>query len=310
MIFMVSWAHSDMSATPPTPSVPVSSILDRPIVFVSGKGGVGKTSVSQAIAQARAEKGRRTLWVGFEDPTRPPGELRQVARNLQHLNCDAELAFREYMGQKLRFPGLAGFFTGNPVIKFLAKAGPGVHELVLLGKLWFEREHYDCIVADLPSTGYGLAMFQSIDNWSRIFQSGPLYRDAAEMLATFSDPVQTGQLIVALPEEMPLRESLELGGYLNRIFPKSAPGYIVNRRFVDLRSEPEAASIPADPSQWRSPLADSLADFALKRSILEAHNLRIWDEAGLTYSSLAWELPGSDGMVEGLCRQLEAGGHL
>lgn len=91
----------------PTPSrsASVPEVLSRPVIFVSGKGGVGKTSVSQALARVYAERGERTLWVGFEDPTRKPGELVRVARNLHYLNCEAATAFEEFMGIKLRSRG-------------------------------------------------------------------------------------------------------------------------------------------------------------------------------------------------------------
>ncbi|MFN7684835.1 MAG: ArsA family ATPase [Oligoflexia bacterium] len=284
----------------------MAEILKRPIVFVSGKGGVGKTSVSQGIARVLSQKGQRTLWVGFEDPTRKPGELTRISRTLHHLNCEAKTAFEEYMGLKLRFPGLAHLFVSNPLIQFLAKAGPGIHELVLLGKLWFEQKNYDRIVADLPSTGYGLAMFQSIDNWARIFQGGPLYKDAREMIQTFSDPKRTGQLIVALPEEMPLRESLELGDYLQKIFPSNPAAYLVNRRFPDLSHAAQSSGIDPDPSHWKSPLADSLLDFALKRSALETHNCRIWSNYSIPFESLDWELPGTE--ITGIAEQLSKRG--
>ncbi len=290
------------NSSPPSPSAPVPEVLSRPVVFVSGKGGVGKTSVSQALARVFAERGERTLWVGFEDPIRKPGELVRVARNLHFLNCEATTAFEEYMGIKLKIPGLAHLFVSNPVIQFLAKAGPGIHELVLLGKLWYERRNYDRIVADLPSTGYGLAMFQSIDNWARMFQSGPLHKDARAMIETFSDPRQTGQLIVALPEEMPLRESLELGEYLQKIFPQNAPAYLVNRRFPDLSGTPGVEGVDPDPSRWASPHASSLLDFAFRRSVLETHNTKLWDQAGVKHSGLDWELPGTE--IEGICRQI------
>jgi Anion-transporting ATPase len=300
-----------MQTSPSQPAAswtPVADVLRRPVVFVSGKGGVGKTVVSQAIAQVLAQKGHRTLWVGFEDPTRKAGELIRVAKNLHYLNCESTTAFEEYMALKLRIPGLAHLFTSNPVIQFLAKAGPGIHELVLLGKLWYERKNYDRIVADLPSTGYGLAMFQSIDNWARMFQSGPLYKDAKEMIETFSSPREAGQLIVALPEEMPLRESLELGDYLQKIFPTNAPAYLINRRFPNLASLPESTDLGSDPAAWNSPLAESLMDFALRRSALEAHNARIWDQQGIQYESLDWELPGAP--VLGVGNQLQKRGLL
>lgn len=266
----------------------IQKLLSRPMLFVSGKGGVGKTSVSQAIARAHARAGKKTLWVGFEDPTRPPGELRRRSKDLFELNCSAETAFEEYVGMKVRVPGLAHFFLRNPLVRFLAKAGPGIHELVLLGKPWYESRNYDRIVVDMPSTGFGLAMFQSIENWSKLFQGGPLHRDAAGMLETFADAGRCGQLIVSLPEEMPLRESLELEEYLLKLFPKNAPGFLVNRLLPDLRDDAGARSIGSDPDSWSSPLAESIQDFALRRSLLENHNLETWRSAGIALESLAW----------------------
>jgi hypothetical protein len=255
---------------------------------VSGKGGVGKTSVSQAIARAHANAGKKTLWVGFEDPTRPAGELKRIDRNLFELNCSAELAFEEYIGLKLPLPGISKLFTRNPLVRFLAQAGPGVHELVLLGKLWHERTEYDHIVADMPSTGFGLAMFQSIENWSKLFRGGPLHKDAKDMLDTFSSPEVCGQLIVALPEEMPLRESLELEEFLLRLFPKNPPAFLVNRLFPDLRGLARDRGLSMNPEEWATPLAESIQDFALRRSLLEHHNLMTWTKAGIEIEGLSW----------------------
>ena len=63
-------------------------VLNRNLLFVGGKGGVGKTVVSQAIALNHASRSKRTLWVTFEDPTRPMGKLKQINNSLWHINCD------------------------------------------------------------------------------------------------------------------------------------------------------------------------------------------------------------------------------
>ncbi|MBU6375415.1 MAG: hypothetical protein KGQ59_05425 [Bdellovibrionales bacterium] len=304
---------SNSSQTRPS----VKKLLSVPIIFVSGKGGVGKTAVSQAIARAKSKSGKKTLWVGFEDPTRPPGELRRVNKNLFELNCTAEEAFEEYMGIKLKVPGLGHLFSKNPLIRFLAKAGPGIHELVLLGKLWHERRNYDCIVADMPSTGFGLAMFHSIGNWSGIFRGGPLYQDSKGMLATFGNPEECGQLIVALPEEMPLRESLELEAFLLQLFPENPPGFLVNRLFPDVKKHAMARNVDVNPDQWPTPMAESIQDFALRRCLLEEHNLKTWREAQITIESLPWqrvypesELKEFEQVVIGLEKQIAERGWL
>lgn len=262
----------------------LSAAIRKNLIFVSGKGGVGKTVVSQALALALSREGKKTLWATFEDPTRPAGECVQMSPNLWHLNCDAGLAFEEYASMKIGIASLTRIFLKNPLVRYLAKAAPGIHELVLLGKIWFERDHYDHVVVDMPSTGYGLAMFQSTQNFSHLFKTGPLYRDAAEMLATFENSAQTAMLIVSLPEEMPLRESLELRDYLLGLFPKNAPFFLVNRKFPRLTLPEEEEANP--PDSWPQPFARDVRDYARKRSILESHNLKLWTEQGIGFHEL------------------------
>ena len=289
--------------------VNVSEVLNRNLLFVGGKGGVGKTVVSQAIAQSHAAHGRKTLWVTFEDPTRPLGQIHEVGRNLWHLNCDPSIAFEEYAALKIGIPRLTRLFVQNKLMRYLSQAAPGIHELVLLGKVWYERKHFDHVVIDMPSTGYGLAMFQSTDNFAKLFRGGPIHNDAEEMLATFRDPRVTGHLIVALPEEMPLVESLELNDYLMELFPKNPPAFIVNRRFPLI--EPDAGKIAEPPHSWENPLATSALDYVRKRNILEAHNLRIWEERKIRFGELMLvpppaEFGGEARIVSALASQLQA----
>ncbi|MCM2277736.1 MAG: ArsA family ATPase [Oligoflexia bacterium] len=296
--------------TPPRtlPFTPSDQLRGRKLLFVSGKGGVGKTAVSQALALARAREGKRVLWVTFEDPLRPAGELRQVPgpKGLWQLNCDATRAFEEYAALKIGMAPLTRVFLRNKLMQYLAKAAPGIHELVLLGKVWHERLNYDQVIVDMPSTGYGLAMFQSTENFRTLFKGGPLFRDAEQMLRTFSDPAQTGLLIVALPEEMPLQESLELHEFLLALFPENPSGFIVNRLFPRVTGPAEEQASP--PDSWPTPHATSVGEYLRKRSILESANLRIWSGAGLEYAALPYVPPAPgqsfDTLVEALSQEL------
>jgi anion-transporting ArsA/GET3 family ATPase len=297
-----------MKSSDPSSSLHLLQALNRKILFVSGKGGVGKTCVSRALAQllARSRPRKKILWVTFEDPSRPLGVLEQTAKNLWELNCESSSAFEEYIGLKLKIPSLAKLFTQNKLMRYLAKAAPGIHELVLLGKVWFERNHYDHVVVDMPSTGYGLAMFQSTRNFSKLFQGGPLHNDAEDMLKSFHDATECAQIIVALPEEMPLQESLELNTFLLELFPHNPPFFIVNRVFPHLGDD-QAEQLGPPPS-WSSPLAQDGKDYAIRRSLLEKHNLRLLSEHSIRWTEIEFIPPDSKntqqsvvaGMVEDL----------
>ncbi len=271
------------------------NVLSRRLIFVSGKGGVGKTLVSRAIARALPGK---ILWVCFEDPARPPQEQRRVKSDpsgtLDELNCESARCFQEYIGMKIGVPALAKIFLQSKLIQYLAQAAPGIRELVLLGKVWFERERFDHIVCDMPSTGHGLAMFQSMGNFSALFGGGPLARDAESMITTFSDPRQTGHLIVSLPEEMPLVESLELRDTLATIFPGNEPRFLVNRLIPGELATQLATSV-GHPDDWPTPVAESLEDYLRKRWVLERENVQIWERQGIRFGSLPFFPPPADG---------------
>lgn len=270
-------------------------ILKRKQIFVNGKGGVGKTVVSRAIAEALSRQSRRVLWVSFERADEPTAELTRISPQLWRLKASAVAAFEEYASLKVGIPFVGKLFARNRLIQYMAKAAPGIHELVLLGKVWHERQHYDHVVTDMPSTGYGLAMFQSVHNFSRLFRGGPIQRDAQEMLSTLGDPQVTGQVIVALPEETPLREALELGDTLrSSILPSDQPLFIANRCFPERSPGERTTDLcepKASPESWPTPFADSLQDYATKRRVLEAHNLRIWRSQGAEFIRLPWIPP-------------------
>jgi anion-transporting ArsA/GET3 family ATPase len=297
----------------------IATTLHRNLIFIHGKGGVGKTSISQAIALGLAEQGKKTLWVTIEDPTRPPGELLAQGPCLWHLNCSFKLAFEEYVGLKIGLPRLTQIFIQNKLMQYLAKAAPGVHEIVLLGKIWYERSHYDHVIVDMPSTGYGLAMFQSTENISNLFGAGPLHRDAEAMLKTLRSPEETGHVVVSLPEEMPLRESLELNDFLVRNFKQNPATFLVNRVFPTVTDPTgsqfeEPLEMPRELSDRVNPLATSIEDYARMRTWLESFNLRIWKEAGISFG-ITRQIPPDfnqreSNLVRLLCEQLTSEAYL
>ncbi len=243
--------------------------LARKLILVSGKGGVGKTTVSMACALALANQRKRTLWMTFDDPSKPRGEIMPLGPNLYSLNVVADVAFEQYIGMKIRIPLLAKLFVRNPLMRYLANAGPGIHELVMLGKVWHERQNFDHVVVDMPSTGFSLSMFESTRNFARLFKDGSVRNDAEHMLETFGNPSETAHVIVALPEEMPLREGLDLDQWMGDQFPDCRPAFAVNAIFPKINQ-------PSPPSHDEL-IARSGHQYVTQRNSLEQENMRIWD---------------------------------
>lgn len=248
-------------------SLPPLAILNRPLLFVQGKGGVGKSTLALAMAE-RLSKTHRTLLVSIEDPLRPPYEVRALSPTLDHLNNDATHAFEEYAGRKIGAPNLVKIFLQNRFMRYLAKAAPGIRELVLIGKIWFETRNYARVVVDMPATGHGLTLFQSLFNWGTLFVGSPLAKDATAMIEMLSDPAHVGHLIVSLPEEMPLVEAIELRTQLRKIFARAECALLLNRRFPKPLSD---TNYPED-----RPFALTAEEHAARKARLEADNLELW----------------------------------
>lgn len=231
--------------------------LSKNLILLMGKGGVGKTMLAQASAQALAKQGKRTLLVHVLQIVEEEQRLEQIAPNLWSITLRSSDCFREYIMLKLKLKALYSAFLGNKVTQYLEKAAPGVREMVILGKIWFERLNYDHVVVDMPSTGYALTMIHTPFNFASLFPGGPIYNDSKDMIETFSDPKQTAFVTVALPEEMPVQESLELAANLKGLMPGNASWLAVNRV---LRVDPKARELfktrakNLTPEQSRAPL--------------------------------------------------------
>jgi anion-transporting ArsA/GET3 family ATPase len=276
----------------------MQDLLKRNLIFVCGKGGVGKTAVSQAIALGLAKKGKSTLWIEIENPLKKAGCTTQEGPNLTHYNCESQIAFEEYALLKLKIKTLTKIFLKSRLIQFLAKAAPGIHEIVLLGKIWHERLNYEHVVVDMPSTGFGIAMFQSTRNFANLFHGGPIQKDAQKMSETLGDPKQSGSLIVALPEEMPLQESLDLEKALKNLYPENSPFFLANKLFPDIFSG--CSYIDFSRIEKKSLLARSSKDYAINRCIMEKENLALWEE--VSFHTLDYVTPIE--IVNGIYQQL------
>jgi hypothetical protein len=120
------------------------------------------------------------------------------------------------------------------------------------------------------------------------------------MTATFSDPTASGHLIIALPEEMPLQEALELDEILKGMFPRNSAAFLVNRRLPEV--EVPQGSLAESPDDWATPVPSSALDYVRKRTLLERFNLRAWDS--LPYSELGYQVPGGQPVTARLATEI------
>lgn len=202
-------------------------LLDRRFQLVTGKGGVGKSTVTALLASLSARAGRRTLVCELNTQARIPGlfgkapergKLAQIAPNLWSVNIDPTIAMEEYGVMKLRFRALYRLVFDNPLVQRLVRFVPGMNDLLMLGKAFnHERELdadgapvWDAIYVDAPATGHGISLFRLPRIIRDAVPAGNLHREAADMWALMTDPQRTAVHLVTLPEELPVRETQEL----------------------------------------------------------------------------------------------------
>jgi anion-transporting ArsA/GET3 family ATPase len=210
-------------------------LRDRTLLYVTGKGGVGKTTVAAAIGLAAARLGRRTIVceVAEQDRmsrafarqgVRPEQEV-ELSADLWAITIDPQQALEEWLSRQLG-GGPAGRLLGHShAFQYFVAAAPGAKELITIAKVWelAQRERwdrhnrsYDLVVVDAPASGHGIAMLTTPRTFGEIARVGPIRRQAYRVSEMLSDPSRTGYVAVALPEEMPVNETIELEARLRR----------------------------------------------------------------------------------------------
>jgi anion-transporting ArsA/GET3 family ATPase len=198
----------------------VSALLDKRLVVVTGKGGAGKTTVAVALALAAARRGKRVVLCDVSGQDRAS----QLAPELATVSVDPELAKQEWLRYQLKSRTLAGVLGGSNLFQYLTAAAPGLTELVTIGKVWDLAQlepraggpAADLAILDAPATGHGLAMLRAPSTYASIARVGPVGRHAERIDAFLRDGAQTGVVAVALPEEMPVNETVEFERALDR----------------------------------------------------------------------------------------------
>ena len=237
-----------------------SNVLDARVLFVTGKGGVGKSTVSAALAAAGARSGRRTCLVEVEGrqtmsrlfDTQPwDFTERQFRPGLWGMSVDPHESFAEYMEMFYGAKRLSKIVVGSSAVDFATTAAPGIKDVLLIGKVKEieqrrdadGRFHYDLVVVDSPPTGRIVNFLRAPDATTEMVNVGPIRSQAQSLVDMLLDPRRTHLQLVTLLEEMPVEETIESAGALASLGVTLGP-VIVNRvlppRF-DARAEKAVA---------------------------------------------------------------------
>ena len=290
-------------------------LIDKRLIFVTGKGGVGKSTVATALGMLGARSGLRTIVVELASQDRIHGALaadgerpdrgerpvrfseQKLAQNLFTISIDPQHAMEEYLRIKV---GPVGHMLGSSkLFQAFAMATPGMRELLTIGKVWelaqLQRKTrgaapYDLVVVDAPASGHGVGILRTPRTFAEIARVGPIAHQGRAIADTIADPDFTAVVAVATPEEMPVNETLVLRDALASD-GLSLHCVIVNAIYPSRFDVDDIARLRETAAEADSPLARAAIRAALSESARALNQTRQLGRlaAGLTERTI--ELP-------------------
>ncbi len=246
-------------------------------MVVTGKGGVGKSTVALALGLKAAERGKRTIVcevasqerisdafdvgrVGFTETELQP--------NLYGISIDPDEAMREYVLLSLRVKAMRDLLFRSKLFTYLAAATPGLRELVTIGKVWElclddrkvkSGEPYDLVILDAPATGHGVGFLQTPRTFANVARVGPIATQAETLHKFITNHRKTGVAIVALPEEMPVNETSSLERDLTRTVGVAVDQIFLNGLYPELFEDDDDAALQEALQKADGPERDAMA---------------------------------------------------
>ena len=273
----------------------MASLLDRKLLVLTGKGGVGKTTVSAALGLIAADRGLRTIVVELGEQRRlaelfgavpaEAGAQTELRENLWSISIDPDRALLEWL-QSLGGRVSGRMLASSGTFQYFAAAAPGARELLSMVTIWKLTESrrgkgrrpggYDLVILDAQATGHALGMLHSTRTFGAIARVGPIASQTRQVDELLADPTRSAYVAVALPTEMAVTEALELRDGLQRQLDRTLDAVVVNGTLPRRFSAAELTRIEALDGG-----GDSVADSAVSAA------RAVHDRANFQHNQLA-----------------------
>jgi anion-transporting ArsA/GET3 family ATPase len=259
------------------------SLLERELLVVTGKGGVGKTTVATAVGLLACERGLRTIVVELGEQARvpelfdvasgEPGAETRLREGLWSISVDPDRALLEWL-QALGGRVSGKVLASSSTFQYFAAAAPGAKELVSMVKIWDLTQgkrrrggNYDLVVLDAPATGHALGLLDSPRTFGAIARVGPIAGQADRLGKLLEDPTRSGYVAVAHPTEMAITETLDLQQRLHEQLGRDLDAVIVNGVLPQRFSAPELDRLASLGAGAANGAQSTSRDSAAARSI-------------------------------------------
>jgi len=226
----------------------IDELLKKRLIINIGKGGVGKSAFSAAVALYACRKGKKVLLVQLDAKDKISEYLgvpqitdktREVIPNLFAVNTDPRSAMREYVLLQVRLEAIYKMVFENRFVSPFLRAVPALSDLVMLGKVEYHvnqtnpdgTPYYDSVIVDSPPTGHGMFFLSVPDVMAAAAGSGPIMTHCNRISQLLKDKDRTAVNIVTLPEEMPVSEAIDAHSYLTKKLDIT-PFWLVINRFM------------------------------------------------------------------------------